>query len=146
MPDISRSSENPKRRSLFIWLALLVIVFAGWYFFVRSTPEKTVREFIAVNKNLTDSTSDGITAMNALISAKSENVGYDPWAILPHAENINETEYIVGQAAIDGNKAVVKIGVPASKEQVPIGLIKEGRAWKIDLEETEKLNSKGGKI
>jgi len=146
------NQSKPARSSKGKWAALVVILVVavaavgGWYFFLRATPEKTVRAFLQASDRR------DINAMKSYLSAQSVRLlnqlggKMSPDKIFPPRTG-KTPDYIVGKATIQGDKATVPVTAPMPKEaarylagksqmDLPFVVIREEGRWKIDLIET----------
>ena len=132
------------------WLILIVVAVAaaaGWYFFLRSTPEKTVKQFMAAGE------ANDIEAIKPLVSSKSREAislmaGMMPKGLQGSKEGKPGADYEMGPAKMDGGKATVPVTFAAPEKLAQMTgnkgltvyyvLIKEKGKWVIDIEETGK--------
>jgi len=144
---MKRFSSGMAGRALGVVLFIIVVAAAaaaGWYFFVRSTPEKTVRQFMAA------SDANDVEAIKPLLSSRSREAMSRMESLLPQGakEKGPQTDYELGKARINGDKAtvpmIVKLPEKASKLMsmaeltITWGLVKENGKWVIDMGETMK--------
>lgn len=137
-------------RVLGVVLFIIVVAAAGaacWYFFVRSTPEKTVRQFMAA------SDANDVEAIKPLLSSRSrEAMSRMESLISKHSKASNgkgpKTDYKLGETKIDGDRAAVPMTITLPKGASKLmgmseltiewGLVKENGKWVIDMGETMK--------
>jgi hypothetical protein len=126
-----------------VLLVIIVLLIGGWYVFLRSTPEKTVKTYMAATQR-----GDNATA-KAMLSNRSKESGLAEGMLPPPStdQDREQPSYTVGKASYEGKTAAVPVTLPVPKgmEQftggmkeltITLGLIKEGRQWKIDMQET----------
>ncbi len=153
---MKRFSSGMAGRALGVVLFIIVVAAAaaaGWYFFVRSTPEKTVRQFMAA------SDANDVEAIKPLLSSRSREAMSRMESLLPKDSNAAkekgpQTDYKLGKAKINGDKATVPMRVKlperASKLMstaeltITWGLVKEKGKWVIDMGET--MNAMAGNL
>jgi hypothetical protein len=145
-PKYTPKKSGGGKSGLIVVIILIIAVLAGaaWYVFLRSTPEKTVKQFLQASEK-----GDKEAVVN-LLSEKSKADGDS------FARDINPMEgakggekkpaYKIGPATITGTEAIVPVIFEVPKEQaammgsefsLPMCLVKEGMQWKIDSKKTE---------
>ena len=127
-----------------VWVVVIVVVLAvgaaaGWYFFLRSTPEKTMHQFVAALK------SGNAEALKPLVASKDRNI---VGRIAALGSGLKEGDFRVGVAKIEGGKATVAVTAEllegeakkagTNAETMTYVLIKENGKWVVDFEETAK--------
>jgi hypothetical protein len=143
---MSNAKTGGGKGKIIVGLALLIIIallIGGWYVFLRSTPEKTVKIFMVATQR-----GDNATA-KAMLSARSKESGMAEGMLPPPStdQDREKPSYKIGEASYEGKIAAVPVTIPLPKgmEQfaggmkeftITLGLIKEGRQWKIDMQET----------
>jgi len=154
------------------WIAVVVVVLVivgaggagGWYFLLRSTPERTLEQFLRAGMEgdretvkaclsresleMADRFGDGMPGMGR--AAPRTSAGDD-------AEK-PEVDYTIGSAEVEGDKATVPLTlkVPEAVAQragttefkMNYALVKEGGKWKIDFGATmrEMMRGFGGQL
>jgi hypothetical protein len=152
------------------WIAVVVVLLvlggggagAGWYFFLRSTPEKTMEQYVAATM------AGDEAGAKACLSSESQReagpVAGGMGAFLRGLagrgaggeEEKTQAEYEIGKAKIEGKRATVPLTVPVPERvsqatgttefTINCVLLKEDGRWKIDLRETgeEMMRGWGG--
>ena len=142
------------------WIAVVVVVLVilgaggvgAWYFLLRSTPERTLEQFMQASTRgdqeavkaclssesleMADSFGDGMAGMGR--GAPRTSAGDD-------AEK-PEVDYTIGSAEVEGDKATVPLtlkmpeGVAqrtgTTEFKINYALVKEEGKWKVDLKAT----------
>ncbi len=127
-----------------IVLFIAVGMAAGWYFYLRSTPERTVTEMVEAARRGDDE------ALKALFTADSQSVvgtigaaggGPPIWQVMLFGDE--QSEYTVGSATVDGDQAKVPLTMQspdmireitgADEYTMTYMLIKEGSEWRVDI-------------
>lgn len=152
------------------WIAIVVVLLvivgggagAGWYFFLRSTPEKTMEQFMAA------SMAGDEEAVKACLSSDSQPMasgaarGMGAFGRGPRGrgaggdEEKPQVDYEIGQAKTEGKRATVPLtmqapegvsqGTGMTEFTVNYVLLREDGKWKIDFGETmeEMMRGLGG--
>jgi len=145
-------------RTVIIVVVILVVVVgaaAGWWFLLRSTPEQTVKAYVAAMEEgdeegilalMTDETAKLMTQLKQQAEAQ---FGPMPEATPGMGPQMGEGIESIGKANIKGNAATVaiktkpmKIGdmeMPGFEQEIK--LAKEGGKWKIDMAEELKMGA-----
>jgi hypothetical protein len=126
-----------------IVLAVVALAGAGWYIFLRSTPEKTVKQFMQAREKGDAETVVKLLSEKSKVDSKSFTEGINQAA---GQEKAKSSVYKIGSATITGTDATVPVSFEMSKEQaaimgseftLPFCLVKEGMQWKVDSKKTE---------
>jgi len=127
-----------------IVLFIAVGMAAGWYFYLRSTPERTVTEMVEAARRGDDE------MLKSLFTADSQSVvgtigaaggGPPIWQVMLFGDE--QSEYTVGSATVDGDQAKVPLTMQspdmireitgADEYTMTYMLIKEGSEWRVDI-------------
>ena len=122
---------------------------AGWYFFLRPTPEKTVTKFL---DSLYDGKGDVAKTCLCDESAKDWDKNQDKigqWFKRAETADKKDKPYKIGKTDAKGTAASVMVNAPIPQAMsqflggktsvdVPFACVKEKGAWKVDLAETGK--------
>lgn len=142
---------KPKGSSKGRWIALVVVLVVavaaagGWYFFLRSTPEQTVKGFLEASQR------NDAPAVKGYLSAESvklmDQFGGGSSLGRIFAPGGSDQKYTIGQATRAGDTATVPVKMPMPKGamlgstgggefEMPFSVVKEEGKWKVDLKET----------
>jgi hypothetical protein len=131
---------------IIVTIAVLAIAAgAGWYFFLRPTPEKCVTKFL-------DAAYGGQTDIAKSCLSEASQAQWDRMSgMFKRSETATkkEKDYKIGKITQTGSTSVVTVSVaiPAQVVQfmggktsldMPFACLKEKGAWKVDLEQTGK--------
>jgi len=144
---MSQPKSAPKKsgggKSILTVIIVLVVIAAlagaGWYVFLRSTPEKTVKQFLQAAEK---GDSEAITK---LLTERSKGQGFEEYGkdMIPVEKQEGEKEppYTIGKAEITGNTAIVPVttkiedkmaaAIFGGELKVSLALMKEAGRWKI---------------
>ncbi len=151
----SGGSKGKKGRPIALVVVVVLVVgialAGGWYVFPRPSPEKTMEQFMEASER------GDQEALKSCLSAKSQKTrGFSQMMAMPTGgpgKKKGEPDYTIGKATIEGKIAIVPVTYKMPEEAkkfgfgddltLKYGLVKEGRAWKVDFEETEKVMMEG---
>jgi len=147
----TKKSGGSAGKIIAIILVLAIIgAAAGWYFVLRSTPEKTMKLMLEASEK------KDTAAVTALFCAKDQKSlesmgGGDmfPMGASPGAGK--EPKYKIGTSTITGDKATIPVTFEMPKASMPampdmtmtFALVKEEGAWKVDMQATMAEMFKG---
>jgi len=149
----TKKSGGSAVKIIAIILVLAVIgAAAGWYFVLRSTPEKTMKLMLEASEK------KDTAAVKALFCAKDQKLlaaipGGDK-ALFPASSSPGAGEkpkYKIGTSTITGDKATIPVTFEMPKASMPampdmtmtFALVKEEGAWKVDMQATMAEMFKG---
>lgn len=138
-------SRRGSAATVVVVLLVLALIAGGlWYFVLRSTPEKTVTALLEaarvddrelMNDYLTDRSIDGAPLVTSLTTRLA-------------GRGAGEPDYSIGEAEINGNRALVPVQFPLGDTisaiagvdsfTMPYVLHREGRTWLVDAPDTQE--------
>ena len=149
----TKKSGGSAGKVIAIILVLAVIgAAAGWYFVLRSTPEKTMKLMLEASEK------KDTAAVKTFFCAKDQKL----LAAMPGGEMLpmgaspgEKPKYKIGTSTITGDKATIPVTFEIPKGSIPAGmsvgpempmtfvLVKEEGTWKVDMQATMAEMFKG---
>jgi hypothetical protein len=156
-PAVAKPARAPKHRPIGLFLVIIAaVIFLVYTFFYRSTPDNTVRQYLAARDRNDQAAQQQLLSAGTTRLEMIEQIATP----IPRKAANKPLPYTVGVASInEEGKAQVSVSFDVPPEvgirigsasgDVVFGLVKEDKKWKIDGPETmkileERMSNNGG--